>query len=127
MVLNIKLELPEEGNADATEQSSEREVYVSDELSIVSESHIPIILDRMAQILTAQGISCFGCPKSKYKLSPLSNACGGMYLPRARDAAISRMSLTIFCGDDKPVTAFELALLPLNKKSMRRQHDEEKE
>lgn len=110
MILNIKLELPE--NDETTEQKphAEHKVCVSAELNSVSKSHIQIIMGKMAKILMAQGISCFACPKSTYRLFPLSNACGELYLPRAQDALVSRMGLTILCGDDTPVATFELTL-----------------
>lgn len=120
MVLNIKLELPEDGQADGQEPAAEHEVCVSEGLSSVSEPHIQIILGKMAKLLTAQGISCFGCPKSKYKLFPLSDACGEVYLLRARDQSIRRMGLTVLCGDDKPVATFELTLSPSREDSTRR-------
>lgn len=120
MVLNIKLELPEDGQAENPEPAVEHHVCVSEGFSIVSESHIQIILGKMAKILTAQGISCFGCPKSKYKLFPLSDVCGEVYLLRTRDSSTSRMGLTILCGDDMPVATFELTLSPCWENSTRR-------
>ena len=120
MTLNIRLELPKEDSAGHDAPALEHEVIVSDELASVSKSHIEIILQKMAQILMAQGISCFGCPKSKYKLSPLSDACGEMYIHHTRDVSIRRMELTILCGDDRPVATFELTLSPCRENSMRR-------
>ncbi|RFZ77639.1 MarR family transcriptional regulator [Lacrimispora amygdalina] len=120
MVLNIKLELPEDEKAAGLEPTAEHEVYVSEGLDSVSKSHIQMILNKMEKILMVQGISCFGCSKSTYKLFPLSNACGEMYLPRAQDASTSRMGLTILCGTDKPVTTFELTLSPSRENSIRR-------
>ena len=121
MVLNIKLELPAEGHHPETQEPvAEQEVTVSEGLSCVSKLHIQIILEKIAKLLTAQGISCFGCPKSKYKLSPLSDACGEVYIHHTRDVSISRMGLTILCGDDRPVATFELTLSPCRENSMRR-------
>ena len=123
MVLNIKLELPAEGNQpEAQEPVTEHEVTVSEGLSCVSKSHIQIILEKMAKLLKAQGISCFGCPKSKYKLSPLSDACGEGYLSRARGASINYIGLTILCGDDRLVATFELMLSPCQESSIRRKN-----
>ena len=85
MTLNIRLEFPKEDSAGHDAPALEHEVIVSDELASVSKSHIEIILQKMAQILMAQGISCFGCPLSRYKLYPLSSDCreggqrGGRY------------------------------------------------
>ena len=122
MVLNIKLELPEDGQDEGPESAAAHEVCVSDVLSNVSEPHIQIILEKMAKILAAQGISCFGCPKSKYKLFPLSDACGEVYLLRARDQSIRRMGLAVLCGDDKPVAAFKLTLSLSREDTTRREN-----
>lgn len=112
MVLNIKLELPEDEKAANHEPTAEHKVCVS-------KLHIQMILNKMAKILMAQGISCFGCSKSIYKLFPLSDACGEEYLPHAQNAT-SRMGLTILCGDDKTVATFELTLSPNRENSTRR-------
>ncbi len=111
MLLNIKLELPEDEKETSQEPTAEHKVFVSDALTSVSKLHIQMILNKMAKILMAQGISCFGCPKSIYKLFPLSDACGEEYLPHAQNAT-SRMELTILCGEDKTVATFELTLSP---------------
>lgn len=111
MVLNIKLELPEDEKAAGQEPTAEHKVCVSERIDSVSKSHIQMILSKMAKILMAQGISCFVCPKSVYKLFPLSDACREEYLPHAQNAT-SRMGLTILCGDDKTVATFELTLSP---------------
>ena len=112
MTLNIRLELPAEGCVDQEEPTMEHEVIVSDELSSVSKSHIEIILQKMAQILMAQGISCFGCPLSRYKLYPLSGDCREDLLPRARERSLLRFGLAVLCGN-KQVTTFELTLSPV--------------
>lgn len=120
MVLNIKLELPEVEKAAGQEPTAEHKVCVSERIDSVSKSHIQMILGKMAKVLMVQGISCFGCSKSTYKLFPLSDVCGEVYLPRARDASTSRMGLTILCGADKPVATFELTLSPYRENSIRR-------
>ena len=112
MTLNIRLELPKEDSADLDAPTLEHEVIVSDELASVSKSHIEIILQKMAQILMAQGISCFGCPLSRYKLYPLSGDCREDLLPRARDLSTLCFGLSILCGN-RQVTAFELTLSPI--------------
>ena len=111
MTLNIRLELPDDGETGQNELALEHEVTVSDELASVSKSHIEIILQKMAQILMAQGISCFGCPLSRYKLYPLSGDCREDLLPRAREQSLLRFGLAVLCGN-KQVTAFELTLSP---------------
>ena len=112
MTLNIRLELPAEGCVDQEEPPMEHEVIVSDELSSVSKSHIEIILQKMAQILMAQGFSCFGCSLSHYKLYPLSGDCREVLLPRARDQTVLRLGLAVLCGN-KQVASFELTLNPI--------------
>ncbi len=95
MTLNIRLELPAEGCVDQEEPTMEHEVIVSDELSSVSKSHIEIIMQKMAQILMAQGISCFGCSLSHYKLYPLSGDCREELLPRAHEQTVLRLPLLL--------------------------------
>ena len=58
MVLNIKIFLPDEGEAVKSEAVMEHDICVSNELSSVSKSHMEIIIEKMAQVLDAQGISC---------------------------------------------------------------------
>ena len=111
MTLNIRLELPDDGETGQNELALEHEVTVSDELASVSKSHIEIILQKMAQILMAQGISCFGCPLSRYKLYPLSGDCREDLLPRAREQSLLRFGLAVLCGN-KQVATFELTLSP---------------
>ena len=111
MTLNIRLELPDDGETGQNELALEHEVTVSDELASVSKSHIEIILQKMAQILMAQGISCFGCPLSRYKLYPLSGDCREDLFPRAREQTPIRFGLAVLCGN-RQVTSFELTLTP---------------
>ena len=112
MTLNIHLELPDESGSSQNTPSIEHEVIVSNELNSVSKSHIEIIIQKMAQILMAQGISCFGCPLSRYKLYPLSGDCREDLLPRARDLSTLCFGLSILCGN-RQVTTFELTLSPI--------------
>ena len=81
MTLNIRLELPKEDSTGHDAPALEHEVIVSGELASVSKSHIEIIIQKMAQILMAQGISCFGCPLSRYKLYPYRVTAGKIYYP----------------------------------------------
>ena len=43
-----------------------------------------------------------------------------VYIHHTRDVSISRMGLTLLCGDDRPVAIFELTLSPCRENSMRR-------
>ena len=112
MTLNIHLELPDESGSSQNTPSIEHEVIVSNELNSVSKSHIEIIIQKMAQILMAQGISCFGCPLSRYKLYPLSGDCREDLLPRAQEQSTLCFGLSILCGN-RQVTTFELTLSPV--------------
>ena len=114
MVLNIKISLPDEEEAVKSEAVMEHDICVSNELSSVSKSHMEIIIEKMAQVLDAQGISCFRCPKSIYKLYPLSNACREEYISHIRETVV-RFGMTVSCGDDRPVYTFELTLSPTEK------------
>ncbi len=60
----------------------------------------------------AQGISCFGCPLSRYKLYPLSGDCREDLLPRVREQSTLCFGLSILCGN-RQVTTFELTLSPI--------------
>lgn len=125
MIQNIKLELPDDTEAIENAPVSEYNISVSKELSSVSKAHIEIILRQMAKVLSAQGILCFECPKSKYKLYPLSDACMEESLLRARGVSNSRVGLAILCGD-KPVCTFELTLSPCMEIESRRKNAYEK-
>ena len=114
MVLKIKLELPKEGFHENAVPEQEHEVTVSEELSSVSKHHIEIILQKMAKVLDSQGLSCFRCPKSKYKLFPLSSDClGDMLEPMYKPGDVS-FGMTILCGNNKTIRTFELTLSPLD-------------
>ena len=112
MTLNIRLELPDESGSSQNTPIIEHEIIVSNELNSVSKSHIEIIIQKMAQILMAQGISCFGCPLSRYKLYPLSGDCREDLLPRVREQSTLCFGLSILCGN-RQVATFELTLSPV--------------
>ena len=117
MVLKINLTMPDEMDETNPQEDSavtEHEVCVSEELSSVSKSNMEAVITKMAQILDAQGISCFQCPKSIYKLYPLSDACREEYISRIQKGVV-RFGRTVSCGEDKPVYTFELTLSPAEK------------
>ncbi len=120
MALNIKITLPGDTMPGEEIQTAEHEVTVPEELSFVPKAHIEIILGKMAKVLDAQGLSCFRCPKSKYMLFPLSNACLGDYLPPLYKTNDISFGVTILCGDGKPVRTFELTLSPAEPLDPRR-------
>lgn len=73
---------------------------VSTQPFCVSKSHIQIIIQKIAGILAAQGISCCECPKTQYKLYSLSDC---------KDTK-SKYSLEIRCPDSTTSYQFELTL-----------------
>lgn len=101
MTLNIRLELPDESGSSQNTPSIEHEVIVSNELNSVSKSHIEIIIQKMAQILMAQGISCFGCPLSRYKLYPYRVTAGKIYYPACGNSQRSVLACLFCAGTDR--------------------------
>ena len=118
MILNINITLPDNGITAETATTIEHEICVSEDLSSVSKSHIEIILQKMAKVLESQGISCFQCPKSRYKLFPLSDDCQGRYIVVDQKPNHYRFGLAILCGD-KQVWHFELTLTPTENQDWR--------
>ena len=121
--MDIVLDLWVSAVYNETEEShsiSEHEVIVSDALSSVSKSHIETILRKMADILSTQGISCFSCPLSRYKLYPLSDDCWEELIPRARGKSTVHFGLTILCGTNTSIATFELTLTPFEEHENRR-------
>lgn len=111
MVLHIPISLPED-EQQQTDKPVEHEVTVSDTLCSVSEQHIDPIIQEVSKVLAAQGISCFHCPKSTYKLLPLSDDCWEVILPRNLDEKAVRFKLQICCSSDKVLYTFALTLSP---------------
>lgn len=111
MTLNIRLELPDESGSSQNTPIIEHEIVVSNELNSVSKSHIEIIIQKMAQILMAQGISCFGCPLSRYKLYPLSGDCREDLLPRVREQSTLCLAC-LFCAGTGRSPLLNLHFLP---------------
>ena len=118
MILNINITLPDNGITAETATTIEHEICVSEDLSSVSKSQIEIILQKMAKVLESQGISCFQCPKSRYKLFPLSDDCQGRYIVVDQKPNHYRFGLAILCGD-KQVWHFELTLTPTENQDWR--------
>lgn len=75
MILNIKINLPENENETAILDESEAQASVSKECGCVSKLWMNLIMAKVLEVLAAQGFSCFGCSKSTYKLYPLSADC----------------------------------------------------
>lgn len=117
MVLNIKIALPDREDETAKTDTAEAQACVSKEPSGVSKPWMDLILAKVLEVLAAQGFACFGCPKSTYKLYPLSDDCREV-ISTARVSGHSqptadRYMLVIACGADKNIFRFELTLTPL--------------
>ena len=119
MVLNIRLSLPEKGGEAGEDTVLEQEVCVSEELSSVSKTQVAAVIERVAEILDLQGVSCFRCAKATYKLYPLSDDWEGKYLYHPREAPDRRIGMAVYCGNDKRVYTFELTLSPVGGKKER--------
>ena len=120
MMLNIKIVLPER---DCTEENKQDE-SVSEMGSSVSKASMEALVEKVSQVLTTQGFSCFECPKSAYKLYPLSDDCREAILSsrnfkQERRARIERYRLAVSCGG-KEIFHFELTLAPVLGQSDRR-------
>lgn len=110
MVLHIPISLPED--VQQTDKPVEHVVTVSDALCSVSKQHIDLINQEVSKVLATQGISCFLCQKSTYKLLPLSDDCWEVILPRNLDEKAIRFKLQICCGSDRLLYTFALTLSP---------------
>lgn len=100
MALHIKIELD-----DSVSQTD----------SGVSESNMEIVLGKVEKILTAQGFPCFSCPKSRYKLLPLSDDCKEVILNSygtVKETGGAHFILVISCGEVTEAAKFELRLRP---------------
>lgn len=118
MILNINISLPDNHTAEEENTPSEHEICVSEELSSVSKSHIETIIQKMAKVLESQGLSCFQCPKSRYKLFPLSNDCQEESISACENADC-RFGMAVLCGNGKQVYSFELTLSPIDNDNRR--------
>jgi hypothetical protein len=111
MTLNIKIVLPEK---DSIEEAGS----VSKSNSGVSNAAMETLVEKVAQILTTQGFSCFGCPKSTYKLYPLSDDCREAIMSsrpfREGTPQAERYRLAVSCGD-REIFHFELTLTPVGR------------
>lgn len=91
---------------------------VSDENSCVSKTNIETVVQKVAEILMAQGFPCFSCGKSKYKLLPLSEGCKSVILTNEHKGKSNaeRFLLVISCGDMTETAKFELYIRPADKR-----------
>ena len=109
MTFQIPLHIPETPSLPEAEPIREEQITimgaensVSEQAACVSKPHMKKIVQKVAQILAAQGVSCCECPRTLYKLYPLSDC----------KETVSKYSLQIACPDGKMPYQFELTLSP---------------
>lgn len=110
MTFQVPVHIPEdlplpEAETIRDEQITIMEAYgcVSWQPGCVSKSHMKKVVQKVAQILATQGVSCYECLRTQYKLYPLSDC-------KETDL---RYSLQIICPDGKMPYRFELTLSPV--------------
>ncbi|MCM1232165.1 MAG: transposase family protein [Ruminococcus flavefaciens] len=109
MAFQIPVHIPEDSPLPETETIREEHITimeadrsVSGQTSCVSKPHMKKIIQKVAQILAAQGVPCCECPRTQYKLYPLSDC----------KETVVKYSLQIACPDGKMPYRFELTLSP---------------
>ncbi|WP_326975361.1 MarR family transcriptional regulator [Caproicibacter sp. BJN0012] len=105
MSLNIKISVPDDAESEPETAITEEQFCVSVKDISVSKTHLRQIIGKVAQILSAGGLACCDCPKSKYKLYPLSPDCR---------EGLRDYILTIVCGETE-LYRFDLRLYPVTK------------
>lgn len=113
MSLNIKFQLPDSTDT-ADNIPDDPKVCVSDQLISVSKSQVERIVQKVAQVLETQGISCFHCPKSTVKLYPLSGDCTEAVKGDSGQTSVLRIGMAIQCGNNHPIYSFELTMTPIS-------------
>lgn len=105
MSLNIKIPVSDDAESELETTITEKRLSVSVKDISVSKAHLRQIIGKVAQILSAGGLACCDCPKSKYKLYPLSPDC---------KEGLRDYILTIVCGETE-LYRFDLRLYPVTK------------
>ena len=108
MTFQVPIYLPDNVTSDDSPITDDQ-IIIQDECDCVSgakscvlNSHIRLMVRKVAKILTAQGFSCCECPRTQYKLYSLSDCENGNL----------RYSLKIVCPDGRTSYQFELTLAP---------------
>ena len=109
MTFQIPVHIPETSSIPEAEPIREEQITIMEaENSVsvqdgsVSKPHMKKIVQKVAQILAAQGVPCCECPRTLYKLYPLSDC---------KETTV-KYSLQIACPDGKMPYRFELTLSP---------------
>ena len=110
MTFKVLVHIPEDPSLPETEAVKDEQIAIMDgegsvsEQSIsVSKPHMEEVVQKVAQILAVQGVPCYECPKTLYKLYPLSDC-------KETDF---RYYLQVVCPDGKMPYRFELTLSPI--------------
>lgn len=90
---------------------------VPDFIFSVPKWHIDFLVGHIVQTLEAQGFSCFKCPKSSIKLSPLSVDCRGTDSPPANAPRILHLKMELFCSEYDTSGRFSITVSVLNEVS----------
>ena len=111
MTFQVPVHIPEASSLPEAEPIRDEQITimeaensVSGQAASVSKTHMKKIVQKVAQILAAQGVSCCECPRTLYKLYPLSDC----------KETIVKYSLQIACPDGKMPYRFELTLSPVS-------------
>ena len=104
MVLNIRIAVPDSASVEE-EIISEEQLSVPEDAVSVSKPYMKTVIGKVAKILSAQGIPCCECPKSKYKLYRLSDDC---------KRKVFNYELSIECEETGSRYRFELRLVSIN-------------
>ena len=109
MTFKVPVHIPEDSSLPEAEPIREEQITimeaessVSGEAACVSKTHMKKVVQKVAQILAAQGVPCCECPRTLYKLYPLSDC---------KETTV-KYSLQIACPDGKMPYRFELTLSP---------------
>ncbi|MDO4274331.1 MAG: MarR family transcriptional regulator [Eubacteriales bacterium] len=101
MKMQLPIHIPEEsGETFVSELVTEDQITVSESDSCVPDSHMKIIVEKVAELLNTQGVPCCRCQKSQYILSPLS-AWNGLF---------TTYTLNIICPFGNTSYRFELSI-----------------
>lgn len=118
--LNIVLRKPTESHP--IEPPIKEKFSVSARFPSVSKSQVDSMLEKISELLMAQGITCLRCQKSSLKLYPLSRNC----LDITGEVDISgtpvRLGLAVLCRQQIPLYRFELSIKPVSHEGGRLCH-----
>lgn len=117
MNLNVHIALPDKDLPVANEPIPGAPVIrhvicLPGELPGIPVSHMEAIIQKAADVLAAQGVPCFQCQKSRYKLSPFPENLQGGHSPGIKGTRQCHFGMSVLCGK-KQAYLFELTLSPL--------------